>query len=271
MRRIGSAGQKLSGKTHHGFGIPVTLPGPNEPRERPQAVPLHAASPGSTRYYAIKRAIDIIVALLLLVLFAPLFPVIAVAIKLDSKGPVIFRQQRLRGYRVKVGDNWYWEVRSFTFYKFRTMTVDAPMTTHQQYMRAYITNDAQLMAQVQDMGARSFKLTKDRRITRVGRLLRLSSLDEIPQLWNVVAGEMSLVGPRPPLPYEVELYQERHLARMAGPSGLTGWWQVNGRCETDFEQMVQLDLDYIARRSVWLDLKILLLTLPTVLTGRGAG
>ena len=254
-----------------GFGMPVTLPGRDEQLEPTQALLLHAAAPGSERYYAIKRAIDIGIALMLAVVLLPLVPIIAVAIKLDSRGPVIFRQQRLRGHRVRVGDTWHWEARSFTFYKFRTMTTGAPMTTHQEYMRAYITNDAQQMSQLQEAGASSYKLTNDRRITRVGRLLRMSSLDELPQLWNVLIGEMSLVGPRPPLPYEVELYQARHLGRMASPSGLTGWWQVNGRCETNFEQMIQLDLDYVTRCSIWLDLKILLLTLPTVVTGRGAG
>jgi lipopolysaccharide/colanic/teichoic acid biosynthesis glycosyltransferase len=253
-----------------GFGMPVTLPGTDAGYASREML-LRAVPAGTRRYYAIKRVIDLFTALLLIVIFAPLLPIIAVAIRLDSQGPVIFRQQRLRGQRVKVDGTWHWKVRSFTFYKFRTMTVDAPMTAHQQYMRAYITNDAQQMSQLQATGATSYKLSNDRRITRVGRVLRKTSLDEIPQLWNVLIGEMSLVGPRPPLPYEVELYTQRHLGRLAGPSGLTGWWQVNGRCETDFEQMIQLDLDYIARCSIWLDLKILFLTLPAVLTGRGAG
>ena len=254
-----------------GFGVPVTLPGTNSGDASQAVLKLRAVAPRTERYYATKRVIDVCIALLLAVIFAPLLPVIAVAIKLDSRGPVIFRQERLRGHRVNLGGTWCWEVRPFTFYKFRTMTADASTTTHQQYMQAYITNDAQQMSQAQGAGATSYKLTNDRRITRVGRVLRATSLDEIPQLWNVLTGEMSLVGPRPPLPYEVELYEERQLGRLAGPSGLTGWWQVNGRCETNFEQMIQLDLDYIARCSLWLDLKILILTLPAVLTGRGAG
>jgi lipopolysaccharide/colanic/teichoic acid biosynthesis glycosyltransferase len=254
-----------------GVDVPVTLPDRDEQRLLYQAVSLHTVPPRSGWYFILKRAVDIAVALVIGLLIAPVIPIIAAAIKLDSPGPVIFRQQRFRGQRVKVGGEWRWQATAFTFYKFRTMTVDASVNTHQEYIKAYIEDNAHQMAVIHGGGGRSYKLSNDRRITRVGRLLRKSSLDELPQLWNVLMGEMSLVGPRPPLPYEVEMYQDRHLARMASPSGLTGWWQVNGRCETKFEEMIQLDLDYIARSSIWLDLKILLLTLPAILTGRGAG
>lgn len=230
-----------------------------------------AYTTGTARYFLTKRIIDVTVALMIGVVVVILFPLIAVAIKLDSRGPVIFKQQRLRGRRVRDGHQWRWEITPFTFYKFRTMTVGAPPTVHRQYMEAYINGDTQWMSKVQGPSATSYKLSNDQRVTRVGAVLRKLSIDELPQLWNVLRGDMSIVGPRPPLPYEVELYQEHHLARMAGPSGLTGWWQVNGRCETKFEEMVQLDLEYIQRRSVWFDVKIILLTLPAVVSGRGAG
>jgi lipopolysaccharide/colanic/teichoic acid biosynthesis glycosyltransferase len=215
--------------------------------------------------------LDVVLALAIGLAIAPLIPIIALAIRLDSPGPVIFRQERLRGQRVKVGGQWRWEVTPFTFYKFRTMTVDASKQVHQEYIKAYIEGDTHRMTTILGAAPKSYKLSNDQRITRVGRLLRKTSLDEIPQLWNVLIGDMSIVGPRPPLPYEVEMYQARHFGRMASPPGLTGWWQVNGRCETRFEEMIELDLHYIAHSSIWLDLKILLLTLPAVLTGRGAG
>ncbi|HSK90956.1 MAG TPA: sugar transferase [Euzebyales bacterium] len=234
-------------------------------------MPQHVVPPRTARYYATKRALDVVLALIVGLAVAPLLPLIALAIKLDSPGPVIFVQQRLRGQRVRDGAGWRWETTTFRFYKFRTMTVGASTSTHQTYMKAYITGDAQQMAAIAGADGDSYKLANDQRITRVGRVLRKLSLDELPQLWNVLKGEMSVVGPRPPLPYEVELYEDRHLARMAGPSGLTGWWQVNGRCETAFEEMIALDLHYIAHCSIWMDLRIILLTLPAVLTGRGAG
>jgi lipopolysaccharide/colanic/teichoic acid biosynthesis glycosyltransferase len=151
------------------------------------------------------------------------------------------------------------------------MTVDARPAIHQEYMTAYIRGDTEQISTINGSANGSYKLSNDRRITRVGRILRRLSIDELPQLWNVLVGDMSLVGPRPPLPYELEIYESHHLARMATPSGLTGWWQVNGRCETQFEEMVDLDLDYIRHRSLWLDIKILARTMPAVLTGRGAG
>lgn len=224
-----------------------------------------------TRYFIAKRLLDMIVALLVGLSLALVVPLIALVIKLDSPGPVIFRQERIHGRRVRRGDRWVWSLEPFTFYKFRTMTVGAPSTIHKRYMAAYIEGDTDAMSKVAETADGTFKLTGDPRITRVGRILRKLSLDELPQLWNVLIGDMSLVGPRPPLPYEVELYDERHLRRMATTSGLTGWWQVNGRCELGFEEMVDLDLEYIQQSSIWLDLKILVRTIPAVLTGRGAG
>ena len=250
---------------------PMAMPGENVKEPFTQLVLCHVRNAASARYYVLKRLIDVVAVLLIGLAVAVLIPFIALAIKLDSPGPIIFAQQRLRGRRRKVDGNWGWEIQPFTFYKFRTMTVGAAPTLHQEYMTAYIKGDAAVMLGLQDASATSYKLSNDHRITRVGKLLRKLSIDELPQLWNILKGEMSLVGPRPPLPYEVEMYEDHHLARMASPSGLTGWWQINGRCETRFEEMVELDLDYIGRRSIWLDLKIIALTMPAVLTGRGAG
>ena len=223
-------------------------------------------------YHAAKRLMDVVVALAIGLLFVPVLPLIALLVKLDSPGPLIYAQQRLGGRRVRVNGEWVWDVRAFTMYKFRTMRQDIESDLHRVYMSAYIAGDEERMAALRGADASdTYKLVNDPRITRVGRILRATSLDELPQLWNIVLGHMSLVGPRPPLPYEVEQYQERHLARMASMPGLTGWWQVKGRCETGFEEMVRLDLEYIGQRSLLLDLKIIVLTLPAVLSGRGGG
>jgi lipopolysaccharide/colanic/teichoic acid biosynthesis glycosyltransferase len=224
-----------------------------------------------TSYFIAKRLLDLIIVVLVGLPIALVIPLIALAIKLDSPGPVIFRQERVRGHRVRQDGRWVWVLEPFTFYKFRTMSVGAPSTIHERFMAAYIAGDTKAMADVGDRGERTYKLTADSRITRVGRILRKFSVDELPQLWNVLIGDMSLVGPRPPLPYEIERYKGHHLHRMTTAPGLTGWWQVNGRCETNFEEMVALDLDYIDRSSLWLDLKILAWTIPAVVSGRGAG
>jgi lipopolysaccharide/colanic/teichoic acid biosynthesis glycosyltransferase len=144
---------------------------------------------------------------------------------------------------------------------------------HRRYVQAYIDGDEAAMAALRpgDAKSDSYKLTADPRVTRVGRFLRRTSLDELPQLWNVIRGEMSLVGPRPPIPYEVKKYGRDHFHRLAALPGITGLWQVSGRCETTFEEMVQLDLNYIKNQSIWLDLQILLKTLPAVISEKGAG
>jgi lipopolysaccharide/colanic/teichoic acid biosynthesis glycosyltransferase len=223
-------------------------------------------SPG---YFIAKRLLDIFVVLFMGLCIGLVVPLIALAIKIDSRGPVIYRQERIRGRRIRKNGGWVWTLEPFTFYKFRTMATGAPSAIHRKYMSAYIAGDTDALSQMAD--GTTYKLTADPRITRVGRFLRKLSIDELPQLWNVLIGDMSLVGPRPPLRYEVDLYDERHLRRMQSASGLTGWWQINGRCETSFEEMVALDLDYIDQGSLWLDMRILARTIPTVLTGRGAG
>ena len=193
-----------------------------------------------------KRAMDILGALVVIVLVAPLILLVALAIAVDSRGGVLYRQERVgRGGA------------SFTTWKFRSMRVGADREL------------ATLRAQNEASG-HIFKMKGDPRVTRVGRVLRKTSLDELPQVWNVLRGDMSLVGPRPPLPAEVAHYEPPHLRRLEGVPGVTGLWQVTARHEHDFEQMVALDLAYLERITLLGDLKILLRTVPTVLFARGS-
>jgi len=203
----------------------------------------------------IKRALDLAGSIFGLVALAPVFGAISLAIRLDSPGPVFFKQERIGRDGVP-----------FTMYKFRTMVDGNTSDVHEQYVAQMIQDGDQ------DLRNRdgAFKLENDPRITRVGKLLRTSSLDELPQLINVLLGEMSLVGPRPPLRYEVELYTQRHRRRLATMPGMTGLWQVSGRNETTFEEMVDLDIAYIENYSPLLDLRILLRTVSVVLSGKGA-
>jgi lipopolysaccharide/colanic/teichoic acid biosynthesis glycosyltransferase len=220
-------------------------------------------------YFAVKRMLDVVVASMLLVVLAPLLALIAIAVRLSSAGPAIFRQERIRGRRVG-RDTWVLE--PFTIYKFRTMVRNAEPTLHQDYITAYIRGDQQQLGELRPdrKDGESFRPLNDPRITRIGALLRRASLDELPQLWNVVRGDMSLVGPRPPVAYEVDLYGERDLLRLTTPGGLTGWAQVQGRCAIGFPELVRLDLEYLDRQGTWFDLRVLLSTLPVVLSTEGA-
>jgi len=201
-----------------------------------------------------KRMIDITLSSLALLFMLPLFALIAIAIKLSSKGPVLFHQERV-GHLGK----------HFMLLKFRSMRLSTESTIHQEYVRKLISGDLG----VPENGV--FKIQNDPRVTAVGRMLRRSSLDELPQFWNVLIGNMSLVGPRPPLPYEVEVYDLWHRRRvLEAKPGITGLWQVNGRSRTCFDDMVRLDLHYTQSSSLWLDLKILLQTPRAVLAGDGA-
>ncbi|MGH9395394.1 MAG: sugar transferase [Terriglobia bacterium] len=207
----------------------------------------------------IKRTLDVLFTSLALVLLSPLLAVIATAIKLSSDGPVLFRQERLGRYGIP-----------FTFLKFRSMYSNNDSKIHEEYIKQFISGVAD--SQVGAGGASSvFKLTGDPRVTRIGKFLRRSSLDELPQLLNVFKGEMSLVGPRPPIPYEFAKYDIWHRRRLleARP-GITGLWQVNGRSKTKFDDMVRLDLQYARAWSLALDLKILLQTPRAVFSGEGA-
>ena len=197
----------------------------------------------------------------------------ALLIKWDSPGPAIFRQERVTARRRVRNGQMVWEETPFTIYKFRTMRTDAKSTLHRQFIEAYIAGDDQRMAALQSAPQAEdakYKLVADPRVTRVGSLLRRTSLDELPQLWNVLLGHMSLVGPRPPIPYEVELYQPHHHDRLRTISGLTGWWQVKGRSATSFEEMVRMDVEYIQQQSLWLDIKIIVMTVTAAMNGKGA-
>ena len=227
----------------------------------------------SAVYYGIKRIVDVAIVFLSVILTLPLILLTAIIIKLDDPGPAFFVQQRVGAKREIINGRAYWRLYTFPFYKFRTMYTNIKSDLHQQYIEAYIAGDEVGMSKLQpgQKTATSYKLASDPRVTRFGKYLRRSSLDELPQLWNVIRGDMSLVGPRPPIPYEVKRYRREHFQRLAAPPGVTGLWQVSGRCETTFEEMVELDLEYIQQRSIWFDLKILLLTIPAVISEQGAG
>ena len=200
-----------------------------------------------------KRILDVIGSAALMVLTAPLWLLIAIAIKLDSRGPVLLRQERcgLGGER-------------FTCLKFRSMRDGVDDAPHRAYVRSLVTGASETTN-----GAGVFKLVDDDRVTRTGKWLRQTSLDELPQLWNVFVGDMSLVGPRPPLPYEVELYDERQYGRLRCRPGLTGLWQVSGRNQLSYRDMCEIDLRYLEEWSHALDLRILLRTLPVVILNSG--
>jgi len=218
-------------------------------------------------YVASKRLFDVLVSTVALFLLSPVLAIVALAIKLDSAGPVIFVQKRVRGDQDP--DEICPERNVFSFFKFRSMYVDSDPNIHRQFVTQYINGNS---ADTNNGSAKKplFKLRRDPRVTNVGRLLRRTSLDELPQLFNVLRGDMSIVGPRPALPYEVEQYSEAHRERLAIQAGLTGLWQVSGRTCLTFEEMIDLDLEYCRRRSVALDVKILIKTLPAILSGNGA-
>jgi lipopolysaccharide/colanic/teichoic acid biosynthesis glycosyltransferase len=200
----------------------------------------------------VRRLLDILLAGTMLLALAPLLVAVALAIRIDTGGPSLFRQRRVGRGR-----------REFTMLKFRTMRTDADATPHREYVQALIGDD-----RGPERG-RLYKLSVDDRVTRVGRVLRSWSLDELPQLLNVLRGQMALVGPRPVIAYEVEMYPEDYLRRFAVKPGLTGLWQVSGRNERTYEEMVLFDLEYATERSLLGDLRILIKTVPVVLGRQG--
>jgi exopolysaccharide biosynthesis polyprenyl glycosylphosphotransferase len=204
------------------------------------------------RQLLVKRALDLVGALGALVLATPLMLVLAAAIRLDSPGPAIFGQER-------IGSGG----RRFRMLKFRTMRHGASDSAHRDLIRRLQADD------VAATPTAVYKLVNDDRITRLGRWLRRTSLDELPQLFNVLRGEMSLVGPRPPVPYEFEAYDHWQFDRLQVKPGMTGLWQVSGRSRLSFRQMCELDVEYVRRWSLWLDLQILVRTIPVVLFNSG--
>ncbi|HEY3707156.1 MAG TPA: sugar transferase [Terracidiphilus sp.] len=207
----------------------------------------------------LKRAVDLLVSGVSLLILSPLFLAIAVAIKLTSKGPVLFKQQRVGQYG-----------KLFTVLKFRSMYVNNDHSVHKEYVTKLIADQAQKNGAT-GAGQGVYKLTNDRRITPLGKLLRRTSLDELPQILNVFLGEMSLVGPRPAIPYELAAYQTWHRRRiLEAKPGITGLWQVTGRSLVKFDDMVRLDLRYANTWSLWLDIWILLRTPLAVIRGAGA-
>jgi lipopolysaccharide/colanic/teichoic acid biosynthesis glycosyltransferase len=207
---------------------------------------------------AIKRCIDVVGSTAALVCLSPVFAAVAVAIKLTSKGPVLFKQARLGQHG-----------KTFTVLKFRSMRTDCDAKIHQQYVEQFIAG--QVDGKTDTAEKPVFKIQKDPRVTPIGRFIRKTSLDELPQFWNVLCGEMSLVGPRPPVPYEYRAYEVWHRRRVLETKpGITGLWQVEGRSRTRFDDMVRLDLKYARAWSIWLDLKILAQTPAAVIQGEGA-
>ncbi|HEX8837409.1 MAG TPA: sugar transferase [Candidatus Acidoferrum sp.] len=220
---------------------------------------LAKSTPKQRASQVVKRAIDVLGSAFLLLILSPLLAIIAIAIKLSSRGPVIFRQERLGQFGSK-----------FRCLKFRTMYVNNDPKIHQEYVQRFINGQADTSHKESGKPA-VYKIKNDSRVTTMGRLLRKTSLDELPQFWNVLMGEMSLVGPRPSLPYEFEIYDIWHRRRVLEVKpGVTGLWQVSGRSRTCFDDMVRLDLRYSQSWSIWLDVKILLQTPGAVLSGDGA-
>ena len=211
------------------------------------------------------RTFDLVVGGMLTALAAPLFVVASLAVKLSSGGPVFFRQSRARCTRTHDSNHTaIMEVSSFTCLKFRTMRAASDDAVHAAHVHAFVEGRAPRS------GTAGFKLENDDRVTRVGRVLRRTSLDELPQLINVLRGEMSLVGPRPVPLYEVERYPSAALERLLVKPGVTGLWQVEARSNASFEEMVRLDVDYIRRQSLLLDVSLLARTVPAVVSQKGA-
>ncbi|MBV9230667.1 MAG: sugar transferase [Chloroflexi bacterium] len=208
-----------------------------------------------SNYLRVKRLLDIIFTLLISPFVLLVGVIVAVCIKLDSKGPIFFRQKR-------IGQNGV----EFEMLKFRSMYVNSDELAHREKIIKYMNGQK---LNEDKTGEKSYKDINDPRITPVGRFIRKTSLDELPQFWNVVCGQMTLVGPRPPLPYEVEMYSSYEWLRLTGKPGLTGTWQVYGRSRVTFQNMVEMDIEYLENQSLWQDIKLIALTVPVMIFARG--
>jgi len=208
-------------------------------------------------YLIVKRILDLLFSILILIPLFIVIAIIAVLIRIDSKGPIFFRQKRIGMNGVE-----------FDLFKLRSMYVDSDDSVHRESIKQYM-NGAALNGK--ENSDNLYKLVDDPRVTRVGQFIRKYSIDELPQIINVLRGEMTLVGPRPPLPYEVEEYGPHEWIRLFGKPGLTGTWQVYGRSRVPFQEMVDMDIEYLGHQSILLDLKLIALTLPVMLQGRGGG
>jgi len=206
------------------------------------------------RYFVAKRMVDVSVALLLMVILSPVMLLVAAMVVADSRGPALFRQRR-------IGQNGT----PFDMFKFRSMRTDCDDAIHKAAVARFMQGE-RLNA---DANGVPFKLGADPRITRVGAVIRKLSLDELPQLWNVIRGDMSLVGPRPCVPYEETMYSQRARRRLEAKPGLTGPWQVYGRGKVTYDEMIEMDLSYLENRSLWYDVKLIALTGPVAILGRG--
>jgi lipopolysaccharide/colanic/teichoic acid biosynthesis glycosyltransferase len=219
-----------------------------------QSAPLRTITIGSN-YLRAKRILDVTFTLLISPLLVLVGISVAMCIKLDSRGPVFFRQKRVGKDGVE-----------FEMLKFRSMYVNSDEQAHREKIIKYMNGQ-----KLNESGQAnlSYKDVNDPRITRVGRFIRKTSLDELLQFWNVLRGEMTLVGPRPPLPYEVEMYSSYEILRLCGKPGLTGLWQVYGRSRVTFQEMIEMDIEYLEHQLLWEDLKLIALTVPVMLLARG--
>lgn len=205
------------------------------------------------RYFLWKRIVDIVISAALLVALCPVMLLIALAVIWTTPGSALFRQRRVG----KDGEE-------FEMLKFRSMHHNCDSHRHEEAIKCYMAGEKLDTA---SDSTSPYKLANDSRITRVGRIIRKTSLDELPQFWNVLTGQMSMVGPRPPIPYEVERYSARALERLRGKPGITGPWQVYGRNKVTFEQMIEMDIAYLENRSILYDLKLIALTIPAIICG----
>lgn len=244
------------------MGVRPNPTGSNVSELKADSISLHGSRWEARHYLSMKRALDFVGSLLLLTLLAPLLALVALAIKLTTRGPVFFVQKRVGSKR---GATDSWERRTFRMFKFRSMFHQSDESAHVEYIRDFVNGNVE----ASDEGTR-YKLNGDARVTPIGRVIRRTSIDELPQLFNVLRGEMSLVGPRPVPQYEVDEYLPWHYERFEALPGMTGMWQVYGRGRVTFEDMMRLDIEYVRSQSILLDLKLLFLTLPAVIRASGA-